>query len=296
MTIDHYSVINQYTAQFPVYSDFTFASLWCWGGDQCSLSDLNGNLVIRLPDYTTQNLFLSFIGRHKIPETVDALLAMIKSSPLMLPYLQAIPEDALQGVTLDSSYQVLENRSNYDYVCDPFLLAKMAGDPYKRLRNKINRFMHQYQWQIKELDLQDQQSWHDIESVFVSWKGRHKKTEALSKAIGRVRHLVDRMAFIAVGLYVEDHMIGFSINEPSKLDYVSGLFLHADTSYIGSFGMLTQQTAILVASKGHRHHNIQPDMGLPGLREAKLLLRPAFYLKKWIISHPDLASSDRIAV
>ncbi len=87
-----------------------------------------------------------------------------------------------------------------------------------------------------------------------------------------------------MGLYVEEQLIGFTINEPNYAEYVNCLFAHTETSYVGASGLLYQQTGILLLEEGHRYLNMQTDMGLRGLQLLKLSLNPTFFLKKWLIS------------
>ncbi len=284
LTIDHYLTVQKYTEQFPLYSDFAFSTLWCWGGEGCHLSDLNGNLVIRLPDYTSPDLFTSFIGRQKVNDTVATLLAAMRESDHLLPYLQAVPEDNLLNLVPDASYQLTEDRNNYDYICDLSLLAKMTGDNYKHFRNKINRFIKDYNWQVRQIDLQKEEIWQEIEKVFVTWSGRtQKETTAIYNALARLKALTGSVGFVAVGLYVADGLVGFMINEPNPSGYVNGVFFHIDTTYVGASAFLYQQAAIILSDKGYRYLNIQPDMGLEGLRRSKQSFHPVFYLRKWRI-------------
>jgi hypothetical protein len=46
--------VQRYTARYAPFSDFNFACLWSWNIDsRVLLSELNGNLVVRLGDYVT---------------------------------------------------------------------------------------------------------------------------------------------------------------------------------------------------------------------------------------------------
>ena len=111
--------------------------------------------MIQLPNYTSDHMFLSFIGRQQVNETIALLLAMIQDSDHLLPYLQAIPEDAMSGISLDTSYQITEDMNNNDYICELSMLAKMAGNRYERIRNMANCFRETYPWQVKKIDLRE---------------------------------------------------------------------------------------------------------------------------------------------
>ena len=264
LTMDHAATVMKYTEPFAVYCDFTFAVLWCWGMDRCRLSDLNGNLVIQLPDYTSGQLFMSFIGRQKVHETIESLFGMIKESDCFLPYLQYVPEDNLTGISLAESYQLTEDRNNSDYICDLSILSKMAGNQYERVRNMTNRFQKTYHWQAKEIDLREPKHWNDVMRLFTSWKeGSNLDLGTFSSVFERILPLTERIHIISIGLYVEKKLIGFSINEPKQADYVNCLFANTDTSYTGASAFLYKQTGILLLENGYRYLN-NPSCHLSG--------------------------------
>ena len=73
--------IEKITSDFPPYSDFNFVSLWCWNlTNKTQLSLLNDNLVIRMEDYTTADIFYMFIGQSKIKNTIEILFKHLESN------------------------------------------------------------------------------------------------------------------------------------------------------------------------------------------------------------------------
>lgn len=287
LTLNHQSILKQYTLQFPPYSDYTFSSLWCWNLDNsCRLSDLNDNLVILFADYLTQQSFISFLGNHSINETVGTLLEAIKQFDCS-PHLQLIPDHNFTKIALDKRYKLIQDIDGQDYVYDLDDLAQMAGRKYQAHRNFINRFTNNYQWHVELLDLRQPQTWHEINNLLKVWI-TDKTAQGIDvsndlQAVTRLSYILDQIDLTIVGLYVSKQLVGYTINEHNQHNYATNLFEHADTSYVGVFRVLKQQTAIKLLDKGYKYWSHQQDLGIPGLRRSKQSYRPKFYLKKWSI-------------
>ena len=63
--------VEEYTSNFPPYSDFNFTSLWAWDtNEKRMISKLNGNLVVQFTDYITCEPFFSFLDYSSHSNTI----------------------------------------------------------------------------------------------------------------------------------------------------------------------------------------------------------------------------------
>src|SRR3990167_1574661 len=98
LTLEDKEGIENFTKQFPPYSDFNFTSMWSYDTDNdVQFSWLNGNFVMIFRDYITKNPFYSFLGNSKPIETINALLEYSKSQNLP-EELFLIPEDNIKEI------------------------------------------------------------------------------------------------------------------------------------------------------------------------------------------------------
>ena len=80
---------------YPPYSDFNFAGTWSWDvRNKMQISNLNGNYVIRFIDYVTGEPFFTFLGEHKVNETITLLLDIARSENYT-PELKLIHEEVV---------------------------------------------------------------------------------------------------------------------------------------------------------------------------------------------------------
>ena len=290
LSLAHQPIIERYTHKFPPYSDYTFASLWCWNeGDVLEVADLHGNLVVKFLDYFSKERFFSFLGDNQIEKSLNDLFDCVAYTAGYLPRLQFIPEHNLHTLplTFHERYIVEEDRDNHDYIYALHELATMAGGKYQTPRNFINRFTRRYNWQTRVLNLADAHDWQDITQLLESWilnkAEGGMKVDVDLHALMRLRSLLNQVAVFALGLYVDGTLCGYTINELKQQGYATNLFEHANTDYVGVFKFLKKQTALHLKQMGYQYWNHQQDSGFLGLRKSKESFRPAFYLKKLTI-------------
>ena len=80
-------------------------------------------------------------------------------------------------------------------------------------------------------------------------------------------------------LRVDGKMVAFSLGEALLGDTMVIHLEHADTSYEGSFAMMNREF-LLNEWSGYKYVNREEDLGIEGLRKAKLSYQPAILLEK----------------
>jgi len=296
LSLAHQELLENYTGAFPPYSDYTFASLWCWNLEQkFALARLNEDLIVRFTDYTTNEPFLSFFSKHPAVATpsflrmtlIDALFAFLQNEPGYLPYLKLVPEHSLPGMDLSDKYDVVEDCDHHDYICSLEDLVTLRGGKYMDHRNLINRFQRRYISHIQPLDLFRTETWQAVRQVCETWS-RNKQddgedVENDTCALQRLEEIAAEVRLDGIGVYVDGAMVGFSIAELDQLGFATAIFEKADKSYEGVFPFLRKQLAIRLKTAGFQYLNLQQDLGIPGLRASKKSWHPISYLKKFII-------------
>lgn len=294
IALEHQAEITRRIAGFPPYSDHTFAGLWCWNPERSqaaaapALSLLHGNLVISLADYFTHAPGLTFHGQSNIAETLACLFEYLAQNPHYTSWLRLIPQHNLQAQPLPDGYVLTEDRDNFDYIYDTAELAAMRGSKNQAHRNFCNRFVKQYRWHARCLDLQSSADADAVKSVLSIWAGNKNGVGIAADMDINVLHnltmALDRIPILVVGIYVDGCLRAYTINELQHNGYATNLLEHADTQYTGIFRILKQFTCAELRDRGYRYWNHQQDGGVPGLRKSKESFHPVFYLKKYQIS------------
>lgn len=281
--------IEEITNKFPPYSDFNFVSLYSYNTDNDALiSNLNDNLVIKFRDYITNEPFYSFLGNTKVVETAKELLERAKKENAM-DILQLIPESVIHAdIRLIEDFDVKEDRDNFDYVLDVPEISTLEGEKYHNKRHAVNRFHEDNpNNEVKIIDVSNSKTQTEVIELFDHWvKVRNKnieETEHEKKAIIRLIQAANKLHLLAIGVYLDNKIVGFAIAEILKNDYAIFHFIKANTQHKGIFESLYMLKAKELMKNQIKFWNIEQDLGIENLRMSKQQWNPAHFLKKYII-------------
>jgi uncharacterized protein len=268
-------------------SDYNYISLTCWDiSHEARVSNLNDNLILRYPDYITGQHNYSFIGKNRLQDTVSQLLK-IAGHDTNDKRIQLVPEQEARLLARKSKFKVVEDRDNHDYVISMPAVAKRSGKAFLHVRSAFNKFVNQHGHgaEFSELDLKLPDVQWAILNVFLT-REKGKPNSNYSNefyAVTRLLREVYEHPLRGFGIERKGKLIGFIIVE--ELDHVwcLGHFWKADVNYYGIYSYLMCRVAEILSLEGFRYMNIEQDLGIEGLRQAKRFLNPVTLLKKFTI-------------
>ena len=282
--------IEKITSKFDPYSDYNFVSLFSWDTDEdVRISLLNKNLVVLFIDYVSSEKFYSFLGTNKVEDTINTLMRHARKRGIS-DELKLIPEPTIKQIKNTKKYKIEEDRDSFDYILSVNDLIEMRGKKYHPKKNFINRYKKAYEatTHVKTLDLTAQQTKQQVLDLFAAWeKTRGKSKEETQNELRAIKKLLDHSHLLdlqAIGLFINNEMKGFAINEFVTDDHGIAHFEKVDVSHVGIFQYLKHHSALLFQKNGRKYMNIEQDLGLEGLRKSKLSNHPIYFLKKYTVS------------
>lgn len=288
--IGHKTEMEKITNEFSPYSDFNFTSLWSYNvEDDCEVSILNENVVIKMRDYVTNEPFLMFIGLSEIKDTVAKLIEFSKEQNITRE-LKLIPEEVVEKMApgMFTTYEITEDRDGFDYILSTQAVSELSGSLYKKRRYLFTKFTTAYPHiTVRISKLADSGMKDEIVKLFTLWS-KNKNVDASEHghelvAVERILKSAKQLSVDSLFLFDGDKMIAFILFEKISEEYGICHFTKADISYKGVFEFLYQQTNEYLWKQGVPFLNREQDLGIPQLREAKSGWRPVKFLKKFII-------------
>jgi hypothetical protein len=290
LSLEDRAEVQSFTKRFPPYSDFNFASLWCYDTHAvCRLANLHGNLVIKMRDYITGAPFLTFLGSERVGETAACLLDYADERK-MSPFLRLVPETAIlpHCKALKVDFRVEEDWDSFDYLFDVAPLIALDTPALSAKRRKIRKLRReQPRLEICPVDISQPAVAYKLCRLCETWrvkKGRADgefETERL--AIERCLSYAAHFQFQTLGAMIGESLVGFTINEIAHDGYYMGHFGKCDPRFRGLSDLLESETARFMRDRGCSRMNNQQDLGLPGLRKYKRSWSPGNYLRKIVI-------------
>jgi uncharacterized protein len=280
--------IERFTGQYPSYSDFNFISMWSWDTkSEMEVSQLNNNLVIMFTDYISGEPFFSFLGTNKVNETANELLEFSIEAGLK-PRLSLVPE--ISTLDLDKSkFRIEKDEDNFDYVYDLKQISQYPGNKFSDKRRMVNNFLGKYaDHKVEILDLREADFQIKVIGLNDLWLGNKVKEDANFKIknefVATRRFLKSSFEdIIAVGMFINDRLVGYSIFATLPHNYAICHFCKADILFEGVYEYLMRESAKILLEKGCKLLNYEQDLGIPGLRQSKNSFRPVSFFKKYII-------------
>lgn len=281
--------IHAFSTLLAPYSDYIFSNIWSWNLDgSFRVSQLNGNLVLYSRDTRSKDFLISLHGINKVNESLREIFSYIENTPASQT-LALIPEETAELVDI-SEFEVLEDRDSFDYVYSTKELMLLDGREYKSKRHLVNQFTKahpNYEVQHKKLTPPvklELLQFMSAENRKRSQLGYAPFVEYEMAALEHFFLLPDNPNMIASILYMDGILTGFTIDEFIFKQYALSHFFKVNSEYKGVYDTLNRHVAEMLNHAGVEYWNWVEDLGLEGLRQAKLSYRPAHFLKKYTIS------------
>jgi hypothetical protein len=180
----------------------------------------------------------------------------------------------------------------HEYVMDAKACAELSGGEFGRIRRKVKRFLREaedYRLEIKPLNLSSSDNRQLILDSVLAWQKRFPnsndpgRTENQAIEASLRHHEVLGLQNLCV--FIDAKLHGVVLFHTS-LDgqYLIMNHLKVDYSLPFIFDYLTNQVAIKATEIGAPYLNMEMDLGIEGLRQHKLGLRPVNFFKKYAIT------------
>lgn len=177
-------------------------------------------------------------------------------------------------------YKFIEDRINYEYVYLAEDLAKLEGKKFHVKRTHINKVIQNHTFEYRryrESDYEDcialQQKW--IKSKDDMSDG-YEELEVIKNALLNL----ERLNLVCGVLIVDGKLCAYSIGERFENDMVIIHIEKADADIDGAFPLINREF-VRNEWSDVRYINREEDMGIEGLRKAKLSYCPVFFLEKY---------------
>lgn len=283
--------IENFTKNFPPYSQFHFVTLFCWDvQEKRRISILNGNLIVKTTDDLSGEIFYTFLGANNSHETIKTLFNISQKEGLK-PVLNLIPQETANKFSnSEKSLSVKEDRNNFDYIYSINDLKHFCGSKYAQSRNLLSRFHRKYpNFKVKLFSLTEEDDLRRFNEVWNIWnyikEGYVEKEEI---AIKRFLNNISHFELVNVMIYVDDKPVAFTISQVINKEFAISHFAKANYTYSGVTAAIMNETAKRLDELGCKYLNYEEDLGLQTLRRAKQSYQPAYFLKKYVVEKPSL--------
>ena len=280
------------TADGAIMSDRTFASLYIWREQYdvqiCCKDEFLYFLSKNHKDLRTYYMPLS-VGQGDLARAMAEIEADSAAAGMPYQVVLVTPEgkDALEALC-PGKYDFLEDRDNYDYIYRAEDLRTLKGKKFHAKRNYINRFCTMYNGRWRYVPIDPAAHRDMLHAYTIQWgaarqgDGNQDDYESELRAIDAALENYDALHMRGGILLVDEKIAAYTLAAVDMPGVIDVLFEKADTDIEGAYPMINNQFAIH-AFDDIELVNREEDLGIPGLRTAKLSYNPIRLTEKYIL-------------
>ncbi len=264
--------------------EYSFANLCMWGRQRATFA---GGFLVLFSQFSRRSVYPWPRGTGDIRPALDAIIhdAARRGIPCRITGM-SIEETQLLESLYPGRFRIHNDRDGYDYVYAIDDLADLKGRKYQRKRNHFNRFCQSFpNYTVRPIAPEDLPL---VQSFSESWFARrqqevpdgdlHMERSALKYALSHFEALDMEGLILTDG----ERMLAFTIASPLSQDTLDVHFEKALPDVDGAYTAINCLFARYIREKHPRIRflNREDDMGLEGLRKAKLSYLPHHLVEK----------------
>lgn len=181
-------------------------------------------------------------------------------------------------------YNFTEVRDAFEYVYLRENLAELSGKKFHSKRNHINSFSKKHNWHYETITSENVEAVKLCAEHWYTEKADKTDEDMLCEKRG-LDNILDNMEVLGVkggAIYVDDKVVAFTIGSPISEETFDIHIEKALSEYAEGYTVINREFAKNELSS-YKYINREDDMGLEGLRKAKLSYNPDILLKKYVI-------------
>ena len=216
---------------------------------------------------------------------VDASLDRLKNEaergdyPLVIMGITPQCREHLEAVS-PGAFTFLEDEGNADYIYLRERLVSLSGKSLQSKRNHINKFEKLYpDYSYEPITKDDCAECLAVEQEWLRQHGTEEGEDKEQEVIQRLFDHFDELGLSGGILRVDGRVVAFTLGSPINETTFGVHIEKANRDYDGSYTMINKLFASTIPEQ-YVYVNREEDLGLEGLRKAKLSYKPETILPK----------------
>jgi hypothetical protein len=265
---------RHYQKFLPVHSDYLFTTMISWKEYvNYHYTFYDDNLII-MTKIRNRTQFRPPVGN---PSTeLDRQVLLLAQQEGSTPPLGMITSSAKERLlTRFPSLKFFPAREYYDYIYLTHELADLSGSKYRKIRNRLNKFIRTYKYTAERISSDNISEVREFLKRWCLWKDCESDPllENEKKAILYSMSHFFNLDLSGIAIRVEGEIQAIAVYEGMNPDTAVIHYEKGSPDYKGIYKAVNYETARLIKDE-YKFVNREADMGVPGLRRAKLSYRP----------------------
>ena len=270
--------MEQYLLPLGKSCENTFTNLCIWGRQKVTYI---GGYALFFSQFDRKTVYPFPAGTGDIRPILDAIIhdASVRGIPCCITGLNQGDITTIEQL-YPGKFRFQCDRESFDYVYNIDDLADLKGKKYQKKRNHVNRFRALHpQWRVEPLSRENIPSVQEMLGQWFELRQQEDPTAGFNMeklALERALKHYEELKLDGLVLFDGDRILAFSIASRLSSDTFDVHFEKAREDADGAYAAINQSFAQYLREKypDIRYLDREEDMGLEGLRKAKLSYYP----------------------
>lgn len=265
--------------------EYSFANLYLWGRQRAAF--LDGFLVL-FSQFDRRSVYPFPVGQGDIKPVLDALIADARGRGIPCCFSGLMKEECdLLEQLYPGRFRFHPARESYDYLYDINDLADLRGRKYQRKRNHLHRFQDICpDYTAEPLTAENLPAVQEMVDEWFAVRRQadpHEDFHLERKALDRAFSERERLGLEGLVLQENGRILAMTMGSALSADTFDVHFEKARLDIDGAYTAMNYEFARYLRDRypNLRYLNREDDMGMEGLRQAKLSYHPAMLLEKY---------------
>lgn len=268
--------------------EYCFTTLYMWKDLYNTKYYVEDDFAIVAGEYENKGfIILPLAKKENMNKAFDFIIKNFEKQHKQI-HLKAINKEVveyLQSVYGDR-FEYIEERNNFDYIYNGESLRTLAGRKNQKKRNHLNSFVKEYGDRVEYKKLEES-DFDECINLLKEWsKDKEESIELDSefKAIKRIFKNYEKLkdTLKISGIYIDSKLEAFSIGEMLNDNMAVIHVEKANADIRGLYPYINQQF-LLNEFSDVEFVNREEDLGIEGLRKAKLSYHPVKFAEKYTV-------------
>ncbi len=264
--------------------EYSFANLYMWGRQKAVF---HGENLAFFSQFNRKSVYLFPVGPGDLKPTLDAIIEDAKERGIPCRLTGLVQQDcALLESLYPGRFRIHTDRNTFDYIYNIEELASLAGRKFQKKRNHLNKFRQNHpDCQVLPLN-QDTlplaaallETWYTVRTAGDATADFHMEQAAISRALKNMGALdLEGLVLVENGKALA-MTLGSALNETTFDVHFEKALEDVDGAYAAINNAFARH--LMEKYPDLRWLNREDDLGLEGLRKAKLSYCPDHMIEK----------------
>lgn len=293
ITIEDREILNPYFDLVDYEAcEYNFNTLYMWQHAYKTAYHIGDNFAVLVGEYEGEVFsILPLAKKEDLPKVIDFVLDYFEQIEEKL-YFRGITEEVVDYLKeqYGDRFEYVAERDIFDYVYDGEILRTLKGRKNSKKRNHINYFLSEYEGRFEYRRL-GKADFDDCRQLLDDWtvnkeennnieEGVDDERLGIEKLFSHYDEVCDRLKI--AGIYIDGKLEAFTMGELLNNNMALIHIEKANPEIRGLYPYINQQF-LVHEFPDVEFVNREEDMGIEGLRKAKLSYHPCKFVEKYTV-------------